>query len=56
MSPLTIANLSLFSGQEDQFIKVSIDVWESIVPSTHTKGKKCSQGELGGVMLTFFFL
>ncbi|KAG2213502.1 hypothetical protein INT47_009176 [Mucor saturninus] len=37
MPPFKIANLSLFSGQEDQVIKVSNDLWQSLVPSNHTK-------------------
>lgn len=39
MPLFTIANLSLFSGQEDQIIKVSNDLWKSLVPTNYTKGK-----------------
>lgn len=38
MPVYSTANLILYSGNEDQFVKVSNDLWENIVPVNYTEG------------------
>lgn len=38
MPLFTTANLSLVSSQEDQFVQVSNDLWQSLVPANGTQG------------------
>jgi hypothetical protein len=39
MPLFTTASLSLSSEQEDQFVNVSNDLWQSLVPVNYTQGK-----------------
>lgn len=38
MPVYSTANLVLVSGNEDQFVKVSNDLWANIIPVNYTEG------------------
>lgn len=40
MPVYSTANLKLYSGDEGQFVKVSDDLWKSLVPVNHTQGNR----------------
>lgn len=43
MPLFTTANLSLYSGKEDQVVQVSKDLWKTLVPDHDTKGNHLKQ-------------